>query len=141
MKETLRHIKAFDYYYSLGEEKSLTSVARKFNVSKQTVTKWNKSFNWQHRVEQRDIENGKELEKKTNNAIVNSKADYRALIKKTVDEYKERLRLGRIKISRPQDLESLAKLDLLMMGEATDINKVNTFSDWVQQVNQKKKDE
>jgi transposase len=127
-QETLRHREAFEYYYSLGEKKSLTLVARKFNVSKQTVTKWNKAFNWQQRVEQRDIENGKRLEKKTDNAVVNSKAEYRALIRKTVDVFKERLKEGKIKISRPQDLESLAKLDLLMMGEATERNEDITIN-------------
>lgn len=120
MREKLRHKQAFDYYYSLGGEASQSNcskVAEKFQISERTFWNWYKALNWQHRVEQRDIENGKKLEKKTDNAIVNSKADYRALIKKTVDEYKERLRLGRIKITRPQDLESLAKLDLLLMGE------------------------
>lgn len=141
MKETLRHKQAFDYYYSLGNERSFKLVESKYKVSNMTVARWSKAFNWQHRIEQRDIENSKKLEKKTDNAIVNSKADYRALIKQTVDEYKERLRLGRIKITRPQDLESLAKLDLLLMGEETEITKVNSFYDLIQQANQKQKEE
>jgi len=121
MKETLRHREAFEYYYSLGDKKSITEVARKFTLSRASISKWSKAFNWQDRIVQRDIENGKELSKKVNSNIVNSKADYRALIRQTVDLYKKKLDEGKIIINRPQDLETLAKLDLTLMGEATEI--------------------
>jgi len=120
MKETLRHKEAFEYYYSLGEKKSITEVARKFTLSRASVGKWSKAFNWQDRIIQRDIENGKRLEKKTDKNVVNSKADYRALIRQTVELYKEKLKDKKIIITRPSDLSEMAKLDLLMMGEATD---------------------
>lgn len=120
MKETLRHKEAFEYYYSLGEKKSITEVARKFTLSRASVGKWSKAFNWQDRIIQRDIENGKRLEKKTDKNVVNSKADYRALIRQTVELYKEKLKDKKIIIARPSDLSEMAKLDLLMMGEATD---------------------
>ena len=131
MKETLRHKEAFEYYYSLGDKKSITEVARKFTLSRASISKWSKAFNWQDRIVQRDIENGKELSKKVNDNIVNSKADYRALIRQTVDLYKKRLDEGKIIISRPQDLETLAKLDLTLMGEATDITEDKSVYDLV----------
>jgi len=131
MKETLRHREAFEYYYSLGDKKSITEVARKFTLSRASISKWSKAFNWQDRIVQRDIENGKELSKKVNDNIVNSKADYRALIRQTVDLYKKRLDEGKIIISRPQDLETLAKLDLTLMGEATDITEDKSVYDLV----------
>jgi hypothetical protein len=59
-------------------KRSITEVARKFTVSRgcqlvgneftvsrASVSKWSRVFNWQKRIEQRDIEIGKELEKKT----------------------------------------------------------------------------
>jgi len=85
---------------------------------------WSKAFNWQDRIELRDIDNGKKLEAKTDKAVVNSKADYRALIRKTVDLYKKKLDDGKIIISRPQDLDILAKLDLTLMGEATEREEI-----------------
>ena len=120
MKETLRHREAFEYYYSLGDKRSYPKVASKFTVSRTSIKKWAKAFNWQTRIEQRDIENSKTLAKKTNKAVVNSKADYRALIKETVDIYKQKLKDGKIKVNKPQDLDTLAKLDLVLMGEANE---------------------
>lgn len=120
MKETLRHKEAFEYYYSLGDNRSYPKVALKFTVSKTSIKKWAKNFNWQERIELRDINNGKELEKKVDKAIVNSKADYRALIKKVVKKFEQKLKDGKIRIERPEDLNVMAKLDLLLMGESPD---------------------
>ncbi len=58
MKETLRHKEAFEYYYSLGTERSFKLVESKFKVSNMSVARWSKEFNWQERIGQRDIENG-----------------------------------------------------------------------------------
>ena len=140
MKETLRHREAFEYYYSLGDKRSLTLVAHKFNISKQSTTKWNKNFNWQKRVEQRDIENAKSLEKKTNRTVVNSKADYRAEIKTQLGILKAILNQvikdfqnkEIIEVSTMNELkevvnsyEKLCKLDLVLMGEAPEDKDIN----------------
>ena len=120
MKETLRHREALEYYYILGDKRTLQKVADKFTVSRQSISKWKREFNWQNRIELRDINNGKKLEAKTDKAIVSSKADYRALIKKVVKKFEEKLKDGKIRIERPEDLNVMAKLDLLLMGEATE---------------------
>jgi nitrate reductase NapAB chaperone NapD len=134
MKETPEHIEAFEYYYSIPN-RNLRAVAQKFNKSLTAVNNWNKAFNWQQRVEQRDLANAKEIEKKTNKTIVNTKADYRAEIKtqlgilkailnQAINDIKEK-RI--IKVANTNELkdvvnsyEKLSKLDLLMMGEATE---------------------
>lgn len=120
MKEKLKHKEAFEYYYSLGDKRTLKKVALQYACSIPGVKKWSIAFNWQDRIELRDIENGKKLEAKTDKAIVNSKADYRALIRKVVKEFEQKLKDKKIIISKPGDLAEMAKLDLLMMGEATD---------------------
>jgi len=51
---------------------------------------------------------------------VNSKADYRTLINKVVKEFEKKLKDHKIRIDKPEDLSIMAKLDLLMMGEATE---------------------
>lgn len=120
MKEKLKHKEAFEYYYSLGEKRSLKKVALQYTCSIPGVKKWSMAFNWQDRIELRDIDNGKKLEAKTNKAVVNSKADYRALIRKVVKEFEQKLKDKKIRISSPGDLTEMAKLDLLMMGESTE---------------------
>lgn len=86
MVETKRHGDAFDYYYSLGAQRSCQQVGIKFTVSRNSVQIWKREFNWDQRVIQRDLEINKKVEDKTNTAIVNTKADYRADIKNSRDE-------------------------------------------------------
>ena len=120
MKETLKHKQAFNFYYALNDTRALPQVSQEFNVSLVTAKRWSKEFNWQERIGQRDIGNAKKLEAKVDKVIVNSKADYRTLINKVVKKFEEKLTAGKIRIDKPEDLSIMAKLDLLMMGEATE---------------------
>lgn len=124
MAETFQQKEAFEYYYSMGGDRSYTQVAQRFNVSKTTVGKWGKNYNWLERVEQRDIENSRRLEKKTNNTIVNEKANYRKLIKAAISTFVGNLNAGRVDVLSVQDVERLIKLDLLLMGEATERDEI-----------------
>ena len=124
MKEKLKHREAFNYYYVLGDKRTLQLVAAKFTVSRQSISKWKRKFNWQKRIESRDMKNGKKLEEKTDKAIVQSKANYRALISKVVKKFEEKLKDGKIRIERPEDLNVMAKLDLLLMGENPEDNNL-----------------
>ena len=145
MKETKRHGDAFDYYYSLGNERSCQQVGIKLAVSRNSVQKWSQAFNWPERVIQRDLEINKRTEQKTNTAIVNTKADYRAGIAKDLASLKvirqryekliadatEKIESGAIEAKDVGDLDKLAsalkklhdldkdyiKLDLLLVGE------------------------
>jgi hypothetical protein len=144
MIETLRHKEAFDYYYSLGDKRGLREVAQKFDISLTAIGKWSKNFNWQLRVQQRDIENSKNLEKKTNKGVINAKADFRRtifalhqLLKRSLNEFiksnnligiidaKDLLRITTI-------LDKLARLEMGFVGENMDGEKeikVNGFAD------------
>ena len=119
MVENLRMKEAFEYYYSLGDKRSLQQVAKKFTVSETSARKWSAAFNWQERVVQRDIEISKGLEKKTNTTILNEKANYRRIIKETI------AKMAGVEVSNIKDLDTLVKLDLLLMGEATEKNETS----------------
>ena len=125
MKETLRHREAFEYYYSLGNKRSLLQVAEKFDVTVQAVGKWSVAHNWQERIEQRDIENGRRLEKKTDDTIIETKARYRKIIKACIARGVELIKTGKIKPETIQDLERLIKTDMLLIGEATERNEMS----------------
>lgn len=86
MEETKQHGDAFDYYYTLGEKRTYVSVADRIHVVSRTVERWSKAFNWKERVIQRDLEINRKTEEKTNKAIVNTKADYRAEIGRDLQE-------------------------------------------------------
>lgn len=135
MKETLQHKEAFEHYYSCGKDRSYMSTASRFNVSKKTIERWAKAFNWQQRIEQRDMANAKKIEQKTDETIVNAKADYRKDIKIQLSIFRVLLNQAVKKINAGEftEIESigdvkeivncyekLIKLDLLLMGEPTE---------------------
>ena len=143
MTEKPKNIEAFEHYYISGDKRSYKSTASRFNVAKKTIERWAKEFNWQERVKLRDNENSKALENKlkpkTNKIIVNTKADYRAEIKsqlnilkallnKVIKDIKDGTIIDIADTGELKDVissyEKLSKLDLLMMGEATDINEM-----------------
>lgn len=129
MEETVKHIEIFNLYYAMGSDRSIKKLWNKLNQdatkmipkvpSYQTLKRWSKIFGWQEKIKQIDIEVSEILNKKLKKDVVYSKTNYRALVKKVIDKFKERLKEGKIKISKPQDIIEMIKLDLLMMGEPT----------------------
>jgi len=143
MKEKLKHIEAFEYFYSMGGAaiiKNCRKVALKFHISERTFWNWYKKFNWKERVDQRNIENAKSLGKKTDKAVVNTKANYRAEIKtqlniikailnNVIKDFKANNIIDVNNTGQLKDIvncyEKLGKLDLLMMGEADETKDLN----------------
>jgi transposase-like protein len=68
-KETLRHASAFETYYSLGDQRSYSQVARKFKVTPTAVTNWSLQFNWGARVQERDKEIGQRMAQRAKSDI------------------------------------------------------------------------
>lgn len=115
--ENLEQKQAYEYYYTLGTERNLRKVAQKFNKSLTTIHKWNKSYNWQERVEIRDAENARRLEQANNDAIVEIKAKYHKIIKAVISKFVEDFQANKVKIRHVKDLERLMRLDLELLGE------------------------
>jgi hypothetical protein len=120
MKETLRHKEAFEHYYVMGASRNLASLARDCKVSEKSVKTWSGVFDWQARIEQRDIENSKRLQKATDDTVVSVKAKYRRIVGAAIGDFVSRFKAGQVAIDSVSDLERLIKLDLLLMGEATE---------------------
>lgn len=135
MVETKQQGDAFDEYYAMGSERSFVSLVGHCNVTRRTIARWSKAFNWQERIIQRDLENNKKTEEKTDKAIVNTKADYRADIGSALEPVMSMLNGvmekgadGKLKVSIEVEtakdfslivgaLEKLIKADLLLIGE------------------------
>jgi hypothetical protein len=130
--ETLAMREMFEYYYSLGSQRSFVKVCEKFNVSETSVKRYAKSFNWTKRVEQRDLANANELERRTNEAVVNSKAMYREMIKELTDQFAKDVKAGKIKIRSTKAFVELVQLDMELMGvgdEESDTDNVASLVD------------
>ena len=119
MEETLKHVEAFEYYYSLGHVRSYPQVASEFTVSLTSIKKWAKTFKWQQRVKERDINNAQTLEEKTDSTLVEAKSKYLLVLQASLFQYLKALKSGNIRINSVRDLETLIKLELLLRdGEA-----------------------
>jgi len=141
-EETLRQKQIFDIYYSLGDKRSLEKLNETLKntpeysdktPSLDTLKSWSKKFNWQERIQQRDAEISKGLEKKINQDIINEKAEHRKLIKAILNELKRSLieyqneikegikpaQIVTIKDLKDisQTIDTLIKLDLNILGE------------------------
>ena len=53
-RETVRHHEMFEAYYWVGDQRSYSQVARKFNLSPTAVANASKAFKWPDRVRERD---------------------------------------------------------------------------------------
>jgi len=110
--ESSIHREAFEYYYSLGNERSVEAVAEKYDCLPDTVRKWRRKYLWDERVSQRDIETGE-------SSVTPVKVDYRVIINLLMENVADRIENGEIKVNTVADFERLVKLDLLLMGEVT----------------------
>lgn len=114
--ETLRHMEAFEYYYSLGLDRSYDKVAEQFGVAKQSVDRWGKEFQWRKRVITRDIEAGKKLREKNETSLLEEKEQYRKIIKASLASYIDELKNGNVKVTKVNDVINLIELDLKLVG-------------------------
>lgn len=134
MKETMKHLDAFEEYVRLGVNRSYKNLGKKLGVSHTSVNKWGVSFNWQDRVRLRDIENSKQIAKKTDKTVVATKANFRKDINDSLQIIRDTIMSAldpvtgilNIKTKTANDInalaaayEKLAKLDLLLVGENT----------------------
>lgn len=122
-KENSLQREAFEIYYQLGDTRSLKLVAEKVGRTERTIAGWSRSFTWVDRVKQREIEDAR------NNALCNNalsaqttdiKTRYRIMINNLMAIASRKIAKGELSIRNVQDFERVVKLDLLLMGEATD---------------------
>ena len=139
IREELHHQKIFDIYFAMGESRSIVKLHNSltqemcqgysFGIpSMPTLKSWSKELNWQERVTQRNIELTRKMEERTNTTVLNQKADYRKIIKEAIDDWYKKFSDGKAGPENVSDLERLMKLDLLLMGEATEKNEAQTIN-------------
>ena len=150
---------AFEYYYSLGPERTYKKIAEKFGVSINTVKKWAQRYGWRKRKSDRDTLIQKRVEEELNEEIVKVRTKYRNVIKDAfetigddLNRIVEKLEAGN-KLEWVKDIrdferlvnciERLIKLDLLLMGESTEKKELTTkenktFIDWLMDADRKR---
>lgn len=120
-KENNLQKEAFELYYHMGDKRSLRAVAEKIERTERTVAGWSRSYNWVDRVKQREIEDARNLGGNAlNSQTTDVKTRYRILMNNLIAKASKNIAEGKLAIRNVQDLEKVVKLDLLLMGEATD---------------------
>ena len=120
-KENSLQKEAFEIYYHLGDKRSLKAVAEKIERTERTVAGWSRAFNWVDRVKQREIEDARNMGGNAlNSQTTDVKTRYRILMNNLIAKASVKIAKGELAIRNVQDLERVVKLDLLLMGEATD---------------------
>lgn len=120
-KENELQRKAFELYYGLGDKRSLRAVAETIGRTERTVAGWSRSFNWVARVTQRNIEDAQNSkEAKITAELTDVRTKYRILINNLMADFSKDIAHGKVKVKNVYDFERLVKLDMLLMGEATE---------------------
>jgi hypothetical protein len=131
MKETQKHIDAFELYFTLKQNgadtnKAIMSVSKQINVSERTIFRWKNNFDWDGREAIRSNEINKKIEEKTNDTIVDMKVKYLKIIHGPLFKYLEDVESKKrdpLKIRSPRDLDILVKLGLLLQDQPTEHKK------------------
>jgi len=114
---------AFNYYYALGPERSYSRVALKFHKAVSTVEKWGKAYNWQARVEEREVEKRKKV---VEQAIVEKELDYAArnlkIIRRGILECAKAIQSGELKPSYKVLIDLIEAERRQLSGNTGEIN-------------------
>lgn len=109
---------AFDFYYSLGEQRSLKAVAIQFKRSERTVAGWSRMFSWVDRCTQRALEEANSKEKQS--ITLDVKTRYRKLFNSLITIAEKDFKEGRLKVKNISDLEKVVKMDLALIDNPID---------------------
>lgn len=112
MAETMRQAKAFDLYFTMGDNRSYEKVGKQIGVSTNSVATWAKKYNWQQRLSERNAAIHQEMYAKTDKEIMESLTDYKKIIHDSVQDYVKNLKSGKVKINSPGEFIKLVELDV-----------------------------
>lgn len=104
--------KAFQYYFSLGSDRTHSKVRREFGKSPATISRWAKKGDWEGRIERLEEKITEKNDDRMMKAkITNLESMDRFLFILMSDAY-EAMKSGRIKIKSIADVERIANLIL-----------------------------
>lgn len=114
---------AFENYYTL---RSYRKVAEKMDLPVSTVREWCSRYKWVEQALLRDADNVR-VDTENKGEVINPvMIRYRQVIDTIMERVADKIESGELEVKTVEDLERLVKLDLLLMGEAT--NRVEKVS-------------
>ena len=132
MEEKQIHLDAFEKYFihkqaGINTTEAIEKVWLTGKVSKKTLWKWKREFDWDEKEAIRSLEITKKVSEKTNTTIVDNKVTYLGIIHKLLRKLQE----GdyNIEIRNVSDVDKLIRTALLLQDESTGIEKVKVERD------------
>jgi hypothetical protein len=123
-----KRLAAFEYYWGLGEGRSYQDVALEFGCSKSTVNNWSRADGWKDRLVEREKQIAAKVAQGQVDSVAAAKIKYQGIVRGAVNDFVERFKKKEIEVKSVADLERLIKMDLLLMGSATERIEVVTFA-------------
>jgi hypothetical protein len=122
MDELQRHRDAFEAYFKYKQEghtieEAIMLLTGDFKVTRKTLYKWKKTFDWDGREAIRATEINRRVQESTDNSIIENKTHYLSFYHKLLGDLKKDFG---IKIKTPRDLDLVIKGALLLQGEPTE---------------------
>ena len=115
--ESATHREAFELWYALGADRSLSEVARRIKNSACAVSGWSQAFGWQRRLAHREKVVAELVSQKAVEDEAQSRANALKLCRAVQMRFAEALRDKTAQISAG-DFEKAVKLELLLRGKA-----------------------
>lgn len=112
----IKHLDAFEFYYSLGSARTYEQVAQKFNKSKKTIQNWGYAEKWTDEIKLRDLEVLKEAREKSKKARFKKGNEYQKIVIFAIKTFADKLNNHEIELNSISDLERLIKLDAYLDG-------------------------
>jgi hypothetical protein len=117
MKESARHVRAFEAFYAMGQGRTLRALARKLNVSHSSVKLWSRTFGWAARIEERDAAVAHIVEEKTRKVEVDRRTRNRRIVEAAIIAAARAIAEGRVRPTLA-DLDRMVRLESFVEGEA-----------------------
>lgn len=115
-KEQPHHLRAFEHYYGLGEQRSYERVATELSVAPSTVKLWARSFGWRERLRERDLEVAREVAGRTLTDEVSRRERSLQIVHLAMVQLARAIADGEVKMTLA-DLDKLIRLEAFLSDE------------------------
>jgi len=116
-KEQPHHLRAFEHYYGLGEQRSYERVATEYSVASSTVKLWARSFGWQDRIRKRDLEIARDVAGRTMSDEVTRRERSLQIVHMAMVQLARAIAEGEVRMTLT-DLDKLVRLEAFLSDEA-----------------------
>jgi hypothetical protein len=122
-KEQPHHLRAFEHYYGLGEQRSYERVAAEFKVAASTVKLWARSFGWQGRTRERDFEIARNVAGRTMSDEVTRRERSLQIVHMAMVQLAKAIAEGDMRMTLA-DLDKLIRLEAFLSNESESRHEV-----------------